>query len=147
MKKFIPPILVLVCLIGMAAVNVLIEDQVRIPYPINLSGVILILIGLVLGVSVGRSFKRVDTQIHTFKKPRKLVTNGLFAYSRNPIYFGFTLLLGGAAVLFGTLLSFLFPLTFFMIANFWYIPFEEKSMLEIFGDDYRNYKARVRRWI
>jgi protein-S-isoprenylcysteine O-methyltransferase Ste14 len=147
MKKFIPPILVLVCLMGMTAVNVLVEPQVTISYPFNLSGLIFILVGLILGISVGRSFKRSDTEIHTFKKPRKLVTSGAFAYTRNPIYVGFTLLLCGSAFVFGTPLSFLFPVIFFVVANFWYIPFEENNMQQIFGEDYQNYRSRVRRWI
>jgi protein-S-isoprenylcysteine O-methyltransferase Ste14 len=147
MKKFIPPILVFICLLGMTTVNVLFHHQVKISYPFNLLGVIFILTGLSLGISVARAFKRADTQIHTFKEPRKLVTSGSFGYTRNPIYLGLTLLLTGAAFLFGTLLSFLFPVIFFLVANFWYIPFEENNMQRIFGDDYLRYKSRVRRWI
>jgi protein-S-isoprenylcysteine O-methyltransferase Ste14 len=56
-------------------------------------------------------------------------------------------LLLGFAALFGTWVSFIFPLVFLMVANFWYIPVEEKNMAKVFGDDYLTYRSKVRRWI
>ena len=41
----------------------------------------------------------------------------------------------------------MFVALFFLVANAWYIPFEEKAAEEVFGDAYRAYRDRVRRWI
>ena len=47
----------------------------------------------------------------------------------------------------GTWLMWLVPVTIFLLDNFVIIPFEEISMEHTYGDDYRAYKARVRRWV
>ena len=97
--------------------------------------------------SIGKRFRSVKTEIHTFKKPKKLITDGLFQYTRNPIYLGFTIALLGIAILLGRATTFIPALAFFLITNFWYIPFEEKNMVAIFGQDYLFYKRKIRRWI
>ena len=84
----------------------------------------------------------------TFDKPSKLLTNGLFKYSRNPIYLGLLLAILGVALLTkGSILSLSIVLIFFVITDRWYIAFEEKMMLEKFGDEYTDYCKKVRRWI
>ncbi|MDF3029106.1 MAG: Isoprenylcysteine carboxyl methyltransferase family protein [Fluviicola sp.] len=89
-----------------------------------------------------------NTEIHTFKTPQKLVTHGLFKYSRNPIYLGFVIALFGVWILLsGNLFSLFGVMFFFLIANFGYIPYEEKQMETIFGQEYLAYKNKVRRWI
>ena len=98
-------------------------------------------------ISIGKRFRKVKTQIHTFKKPKKLVTDGLFQYSRNPIYLGFTMALLGIAFLLGSLTALIPVLFFFLVANFWYIPFEEKNMQMVFGQSYSFYSRKVRRWL
>jgi len=89
----------------------------------------------------------VETEFHTFKKPRQLVTQGLFKFSRNPIYLGFIVALIGVGAILGNVISLLGILIFFLAANFWYIPFEEKNLEKEFGTAYRNYKSLVMRWI
>lgn len=84
---------------------------------------------------------------NTFKKPRKFVDSGLFSISRNPIYLGFTIALIGVAVLIGNLVSLIGVFIFFFITNSWYIPYEEENMEKEFGNDYKIYKSKVRRWI
>ena len=63
------------------------------------------------------------------------------------MYLGMLLVLVGTTMLYGTVLSLVFPLAFFIIANWWYIPFEESKMADVFGDAFTVYKARVRRWL
>lgn len=115
--------------------------------PYNLTGVIPLLIGMFMVVSIGKRFRKAKTQIHTFKVPKKLVTNGLFQYSRNPIYLGFTIALVGIAFLYGSLSALIPALFFFLVANFWYIPFEEQNMKRVFGQSYLFYRRKVRRWL
>ncbi|MCE7998492.1 MAG: isoprenylcysteine carboxylmethyltransferase family protein [Rhodobiaceae bacterium] len=145
MQKIIPPILVAICILMMVALHIIfpitsIVDQPLLAGAVGLTGLFFIL-------SSARLFSKIDTEIHTFQKPRKLVTSGLFRFSRNPIYLGFFLLLLGVAIGLGSLAPFLMVTLFFVAANFWYIPFEEKNMEETFGSDYLEYKKRTRRWI
>jgi protein-S-isoprenylcysteine O-methyltransferase Ste14 len=115
--------------------------------PFNYLGGVLIIVGLTIAKIVGNQFAKRNTEIHTFKVPRKLVTNGLFKYSRNPIYLGFSVTLLGLAMLLGSLSAFAVVFLFIVVTDRWYVKFEEKKMEEEFGEAYRNYKMNVRRWI
>ncbi len=147
MKKLIPPFLFLLSTITMILLHLLAPFYVIFPYPLNLLGVFILLAGLAIGFSVMKQFRQVNTEIHTFKKPRKLVTQGLFRYSRNPIYLGFVVCLTGIWLWLGSASPGLVVLVFVMVTNFWYIRYEEKNMEQTFGDDYLLYKKSVRRWL
>ena len=79
--------------------------------------------------------------------PLVLVTSGPFRYTRNPMYLGILVAITGIAFIVGTLASFCAVVVFFLFVNFVSIPYEEEKMERQFGDDYRAYKAKVRRWI
>ena len=139
--------LFLLCTLGMVMIRVILPHPMLISFPFNFLGIILLAMGMAMVVSMARLFQAKETEIHTFKTPRKIVTEGLFQYSRNPIYLGFTMALVGVWVLLGNLPSLVGVLVFFVIAHFWYIPFEEKNMEQEFGSAYLTYKSRVRRWV
>lgn len=147
MKRIIPPVLFLLCIALMIGIRTLVVVQNVISPPFNYAGIALILLGIAVTVKVRKRFSRADTEIHTFKKPRKLVMNGLFRISRNPIYLGFTVSLIGVWVLLGTLLPIVGCLIFVLVTNYQYIPYEEKTMEQVFGDEYKVYRSKVRRWI
>ena len=147
MKKLIPPFLFLICIILMVLIRNMIVILKLIPQPYNYLGIILILLGLIMTIKVKKQFNKINTEIHTFKKPQKLVTNGLFKFSRNPIYLGFLISLLGVWVLLGTVLLIIGCLLFILITNYWYISYEENEMEKQFGAEYRKYKSRVNRWI
>ena len=147
MQQLIPPFLFLFCAVAISLLDHYYPIQELVTRPYNLLGIIPLLLGISMVISTGKRFRKVKTQIHTFKKPKKLVTDGLFQYSRNPIYLGFSIALLGIAFLFGSLSALIPMLLFFLVANFWYIPFEEKNMEMVFGQSYRFYKRKVRRWL
>ena len=147
MKKIHPPVLLLLSILGMFALNRYFPVQKVIPHPYHWTGCILFLIAFAMTGYVVFLFNRVDTEINTFKEPRKLVTEGLFRFIRNPIYLGFVLMLMGVAIFLGSLSPWLFVVAFFLISNAWYIPVEERNLETIFGEAYRNYKSKVRRWL
>ncbi|WP_274423899.1 methyltransferase family protein [Chelativorans sp. YIM 93263] len=110
-------------------------------------GIAIVAIGMAVTIAASRQFHRVRTNINTFRAPDTLVTNGLFAISRNPMYLGFCVSLLGAAV-FANRLSALAPAAlFFLVCQFYYIPFEERAAERVFGEPWRGYARRVRRWI
>ena len=92
-------------------------------------------------------FKQQQTEINTFKQRQKLVTTGLFRYSRNPIYLGFSMALFGVAIVLGNIIALDGFLAFIIATNLWYIPFEEAEMEKQFGEDYIAYKKKVGRWL
>ena len=120
---------------------------VVVPRPYAYLGAALMLLGLVLATQAAREFRRVRTAYHLHRDSPVLVTSGLFRLSRNPIYLAMVIWLLGLAALLGSLTVFLFPALLFLLANFLFVPLEENSMEEAFGEQYLAYRARVRRWI
>ena len=147
MKKILPPILFLVSVILMVLLWKLFPMSIWVLYPFNLLGLIPLFLGLGLTIIGSRKFDQVGTNIKTFNDPNVLVTEGLFKYSRNPMYLGLVLALVGVSVLLGAISSLLVAIAFFVITDRWYVRFEEQAMLRIFGDSYGSYKARTRRWV
>jgi protein-S-isoprenylcysteine O-methyltransferase Ste14 len=76
----------------------------------------------------------------------KLVTTGVFAFTRNPMYLALTLLTLGAAIWVGQPLMYLAPLLMYLVADRVFIPFEEAKMRTQFGEAFDAYCTRVRRW-
>lgn len=102
-----------------------------------------------IGVTIWhkRLFQRQNTNIDTFKEPDRLIDSGLFKYIRNPMYTGFTVSLASIALLGGALSPWLIVAIFFILADKYYIPLEEKMMRNKFGKEYDEYQYRTRRWI
>ncbi|MES2927515.1 MAG: isoprenylcysteine carboxylmethyltransferase family protein [Pseudomonadota bacterium] len=112
-----------------------------------MAGGVLVLAGLAIAQWHARLFKRIGTNINTFGEPGTLTTAGLFAYTRNPMYLGMLLALAGVALALGTLSPWLLVLQFFVLAQCWYIPLEERKLAARFGRQYADYCRDVRRWI
>jgi protein-S-isoprenylcysteine O-methyltransferase Ste14 len=87
------------------------------------------------------------TTLAPHKVPAELVVTGPYRLSRNPMYLSLTVLLFGTAALYGGLTGFLVPLLFAAVVTKVFIAPEEASMSTRFGDSYREYAARVRRWL
>jgi protein-S-isoprenylcysteine O-methyltransferase Ste14 len=109
-------------------------------------GVLLCLAGLVLMflslVSFGKSFRvGIDAD-----SPDKLVTTGVFAFSRNPIYVAFGFVLLGQFLVFSNWL-----LLVYLVGGIWLLHRqvlrEEKYMMSHYGQQYADYCARVRRYL
>jgi len=120
----------------------------NILYPFNLIGLPLLIVGLFIAQTSKKMFIRLKTNVNTFDEPDKLVVEGLFKYSRNPMYLGFIIAIIGIAVLYqGAISSFIFAIAFFIIVDRWYIKYEERAMLIKFGKEYEIYCSNTRRWI
>lgn len=76
-----------------------------------------------------------------------LVTTGLYRFTRNPMYLGLFFMLIGWAVYLSSLASALMVPLWIGALNRWQIGPEEKALEQLFGDDYRAYKSKVRRWL
>ncbi|NRG19292.1 isoprenylcysteine carboxylmethyltransferase family protein [Rhizobiales bacterium] len=147
MKWLIPPVLVAILLAMMVAIAQFLPAGSLVPAPAHWVGLPVTLAGIGLLAAGSSRFFKVGTEINTFREPKILVTNGIFAYSRNPMYLGFLILLAGAAILLNSPLNLISVAVFFAVANYWYIPFEEANARRVFGRAYVDYCSSVRRWI
>lgn len=87
------------------------------------------------------------TTLNPYGKPQQLVTEGPFRVTRNPIYVADTLLYIGAALLFADIWPWVFLPVVIIAVSIGVIRHEERLLVEHFGDDYRQYMAKVRRWL
>jgi len=92
-------------------------------------------------------FKKKSTTVKPFQETTSLIINGPFRFTRNPMYIGMVAILLGEAMLFGSLLTFIGPIAFYLIISWIFIPFEEGSLEGTFGQEYLDYKKKVRRWL
>jgi len=113
----------------------------------QLGGGVILVAGLVLLIYAGGLFKRAETGLVPFSPVTTLVTAGVYRRSRNPMYLGMALVLLGCAVTVGAVSALLVPPLFMVIITARYILPEETLLQHQFGDAYREYCARVRRWV
>ena len=106
-------------------------------------------VGLAVLLFCGRMFIKAKTTYLPMRpeKSSALVTGGIYRYSRNPMYLSMAVFLLGVGVLFGDGLALLvLPLFALYMTKFQIIP-EERALERIFGEAYRGYKQRTRRWL
>ena len=140
----IPPI----WLIGSAAASWLLTQflpVLMINFP-NWLGWVVAVLGLSWAVSANVLLARAKTTVDPRKKPTTLVVNFSFKVNRNPIYTGMTIMLLGWAVVLGAITAFLPVIAFPIIISRRFIPKEEQSLLEAFGDEAVEYLRSTRRW-
>ena len=103
--------------------------------------------GLILEGAAGAHFHRAKTAVEPWKPSTALITGGIYRFTRNPIYLGFTIIYVGLAVGLDSpfALAMLFPCL--IVADRFVIAREEVYLERKFGEPYRAYKTRVRRWL
>ena len=121
---------------------------VDLPFKIYIS-LFFVLLGFFITFSSARNFKKKETTVNPIKpeEASQLVTDGFFKITRNPMYLGMLLFLLGLSIYNGLIVGLVFlPLFVGYITFFQIIP-EENAMIKIFGEDYKAYMKKVRRWI
>jgi protein-S-isoprenylcysteine O-methyltransferase Ste14 len=93
------------------------------------------------------NFSCAATPVQGTKPTRVLVTRGIHGWSRNPIYLGMFLVYGGIGIAVRSpwILILLLPLA--VTIRYGVVAREEAYLERRFGNAYRDYKARVRRWL
>jgi protein-S-isoprenylcysteine O-methyltransferase Ste14 len=111
----------------------------------RLIGVILITVGLGLFVLAYLSFGDSWRVGFDVKSPGALVTNGIFAVSRNPIYLFLDLWFVGTFLINGTFIFLIFAIAAIAIEH-WQIRQEEGFLLKLYGQPYQSYCERTGRY-
>jgi protein-S-isoprenylcysteine O-methyltransferase Ste14 len=115
--------------------------------PAILIGTILYFVGIFFIFPAMFEFIKSKNAIMPVKPATSLQTTGIYSYSRNPMYVGLLLIYLGLTMQFGNWWTLI--LLPFLIAFITYLVIrrEERYLTRAFGDEYTNYKKRVRRWI
>ena len=110
-------------------------------------GWLAVIVGLGLMLWAMWTFSRHRTTVNPYGGASTLCTGGPFQFSRNPIYLGDWFVLAGVSMLLHTFWPLVFAPLIWIMLRFGVIRHEEVHLEAKFGDAYRHYKTRVRRWI
>jgi protein-S-isoprenylcysteine O-methyltransferase Ste14 len=145
-----PPFLFLICLIlG------LVLDR-GLPLPLTLletalvrwtAGGVLLVFGVAIFAAGIRNFSRAATPVPSTRSVRTLVTTGVHGWSRNPIYVGMLLVYAGIGIAAPSPWILILTLPLAITIRYGVVAREEAYLEKRFGDAYRDYKARVHRWL
>jgi protein-S-isoprenylcysteine O-methyltransferase Ste14 len=143
------PLFIAALLLGLAADRLL-------PRPFAVLGTDLIrwmaggsvnLVGLALAAAGIRSFSRAATPVRSKEPTRALVTTGIYGWTRNPIHLGMFLVYGGIGIAAPSPWALILTLPVAITLRYGVVAREEAYLERRFGAAYRDYKARVRRWL
>jgi len=142
-----PPVFYLAALLvayGLSWVYPLPIFQSMIP---RLSGLVLTIAGLSVIAHGRRLMKAHGTNIRPTRPTMVIIESGLYRYSRNPLYLSLTLAYCGLTLLINTWWGFVFLPAVLLSMHFLVVLREERYLENKFGDVYRAYRARVRRYL
>jgi protein-S-isoprenylcysteine O-methyltransferase Ste14 len=105
--------------------------------------------GLATGVGAFLQFRKAKTTINPMKphETSALLTDGFYAWSRNPIYLADAVLLLGFALLVANAFALVLLVFFIAYLNRFQVHPEERALRARFGDEYDRYCGKVRRWL
>ena len=146
-QKLLPPVWFLLSIILMVTLHLWLPVKQLFIYPLNYLGLLGIVAGVFLIMFCAYIFKSKETTIIPFQESSYLLTEGIFNYSRNPIYLGMMISLLGLWLFLGSLTPILVIPAFIWLIQEKFIKQEEAMLKDKFGDEYQAYIATVRRWI
>ena len=146
-RRILPPVWFLLAVLLAIGLHYVMPIMRVVPAPWSYSGALLVVLGLAISATGAGAFKRVGTPVVPFEPSTTLVTDGLYRFTRNPMYLGLVLALLGAAILLGSLGALVPVPLFTWILQTQFIKGEERFLEEIFGERYLAYQQRVRRWL
>ena len=147
MIKIPPPLIVLVLIVSIYFSSKKIDTS-NIPLQLDIS-IFILSAGILIFVNPVLQFIKSKTTVNPiqFEEVNKLVTSGIFKYSRNPMYLGMLMIVLSTSIFYLNIYSILTPLLFILWINKFQIKREEEFLIEKFGDEYLSYKKKTRRWI
>ena len=109
-------------------------------------GGVLFAVGLALMLGGGHYFSLAKTNIPPYKPALHLVTDGLYAFIRNPMYVGFGFMLAGLGIAFASDWTLVLMIPAAIVLHRGVVLREERYLEAKFGDPYRQYMTRVPRY-
>ena len=143
-----PPIALGIAVIAALALNWLYPlPFLDRPMPGIETGLVLLLAALLTVRWAAVTFRKAHTNILTSQSATAIVSDGPFARSRNPIYVAIFLGLVSFALAFNSLWFLVALVPMYVVIRYGVIAREESYLERKFGQQYLDYKARVRRWL
>ena len=113
----------------------------------TIGGGIIATLGFALMIPCALGFRKAKSHIEPWKPTTAIISDGVYAYSRNPIYVGMALVHGGLAISGDSIAALATLMIGMLIMQYYVIAREERYLEAKFGSEYNDYKKKVRRWI
>ena len=110
-------------------------------------GTLLIVVSIAIGLTAVRAMFKMNTSLDVRKAATSIVSSGPFALTRNPMYLSMVLLCVGIALFFNWFWLLLLVIPLEVILQKGVIEREERYLERKFGDEYKRYRTKVRRWL
>jgi protein-S-isoprenylcysteine O-methyltransferase Ste14 len=146
-RRLLPPHFLLMAILAMVALHLGLPGRILLARPWTFVGLLPFALGGALTVRAARLFDREKTPVRPFERSTRLVLDGPYRFTRNPMYLGMVVGLLGVGVLLGSLTPFVLPILFALFLQARFIVPEEAMLERLFGADYVAFKGRVRRWL
>ena len=143
--KIHPPMLAFGLLIGTLVLHSLFEEGDAEAHQVL--GMLLVASGVGISFYAAALFQARATTKNPYGDPSQFVVEMPYTFTRNPMYLGMVIALLGFAIFFASLVMLLAPIGMFIVLDRMIIPNEEATLERTFGQQYLDYKARVRRWL
>ena len=147
MKKLMPTTLLLISLVAMLLLRLVLRGPQILPAPWNLLGVVLVALGVWINLAADRAIHLARTTVKPFEEPTALITDGVYGFTRNPMYVGFAGILVGVAMLLDAWIPVVVVIAFIVMMEVVFIESEERSLGRSFGKAWEEYRRTVRRWL
>ena len=145
--NFRPPRIGMLFALVAASIHWLVPVRAGFQLSVPVLGVALALAGFSIMMWAWWQFKKGDVAICPTAKTARLLTDGIYRLSRNPMYLGMVSMLFGLAAYVGTPSCYLAAAGYLAVLNFVFCRYEEAKLESTFGQEFLNYKASVRRWL
>jgi protein-S-isoprenylcysteine O-methyltransferase Ste14 len=142
-----PPVIVLIVIAAGFAASLILPLRFIDGYARYIAGGALLLVTAVIILSAYFKMTRAGTNVDVRKPATAVVTDGVYSYTRNPMYVSMVVFLAAMSLLLNNLwIAILIPVFIFIMGR-GVIAREELYLEEKFGAQYTDYKERVRRWL
>jgi len=111
------------------------------------AGAAVVALGAAAVLGAFASFVRAGTPVRPFARPERLITSGLFRFSRNPLYLGEAIMLVGLAWMLGSWGAACVAPVFAALVHALFVRPEERLLRDRFGEAFERYRRRVRPWV
>ncbi len=144
--KIHPPLLAAGLLLGTLILHFILPENRTVAWH-HVIGLLLVAAGVGICVFAAAIFQARDTTKNPYGEPTEFVVQRPYTFTRNPMYLGLATILAGFAIFFGSIVMLVAPVAFVFVIDRNIIPREEETMERLYGQQYLDYKNRVRRWI
>jgi len=140
-----PPVMMLIHLVAVFLLGWLIP--ITLPQWVEYIGWAVVVFGLAAAFGGLRQLIRAHTSPDPHAPTTSLVTTGVYRFTRNPIYLGYFCMTLGLPLIFGNIWGLVAASVQVYLFNRLIITREESYLSGKFGQDYLDYKSKVRRWV